>query len=380
VASRVSEERDPAERPHEPDAAHAGMDRRTFLKRAGVVAAGSAAIGVTAGVVVPQLVDRLRRPWDAGAFRPPGRPPVAVVRAASYEVDLEGLVLDGLRAVGAEVAGRSVLLKPNLVEYDPATVINTDPRLVAATASALRTLGAASVVVGEGPGHRRDVEFVVSASGLLDALGSVDTPFVDLNTADVARVVLDTSFTSLGELWLPAPVVGADLVVSMPKLKTHHWAGATLSLKNCFGCVPGRVYGWPKNALHWAGLTEAIVDVAAAVRPEIQIVDGIVGMEGNGPIQGTPVDAGVLVFGTDPVATDTTAARVMGLEPTRIAYLAEAARFLGQGDLERIRQVGEDPERVATSFDVMPPFEGMKVGSSSDVKDDGAANPAAGPV
>jgi len=246
-------------------------------------------------------------------------------------------VIDGLREIGADVAGRSVLLKPNLVEYDPQTVINTDTRVVAATAAAMRRLGAASVIVGEGPGRRRDTQFVVTASSLLEALDAVETRFVDLNTAELVRVPLHSSFTSLGELWLPAPVVDADIVVSMPKMKTHHWAGATLSLKNCFGCVPGRVYGWPKNALHWAGLGEAIVDTAAAVRPEIQIVDGIVAMEGNGPIQGSPINVGVLVFGLDPVATDATAARLMGFDPTRISYLADAARFLGQGDLERIR-------------------------------------------
>lgn len=356
------------------------IDRRTFLKRAAVVAAGAAAAGTAGGVLVPRIVERLRRPWEADGFPPPGTPPVAVVRSASYEGDLEGTVLDGLREIRADVAGRSVLLKPNLVEFDPNTVINTDPRLVAATASAMRRLGAVSVIVGEGPGHRRDSQFVVTASGLLDALDAVGTRFVDLNTAGLVRVPLHSSFTSLGELWLPAPVVQADVVVSMPKLKTHHWAGATLSMKNCFGCVPGRVYGWPKNTLHWAGLVEAIVDVAAAVRPEIQIVDGIVGMEGNGPIQGTPIEAGVLVFGVDPVATDATAARLMGLDPTRIEYLAEAARFLGQGDLERIRQVGEDPEREATSFHVLPPFEGLKVGSTGSTGGDGGANPVAGPV
>jgi uncharacterized protein (DUF362 family) len=188
---------------------------------------------------------------------------------------------------------------------------------------------------------------------------------------------LRSSFTSLGELWLPAPVVEADVVVSMPKLKTHHWAGATLSLKNCFGCVPGRVYGWPKNTLHWAGVTESIVDVAAAVRPDLQIVDGIVGMEGNGPIQGTPIPAGVLVFGTDPVATDATSARLMGLDPGRIPYLKQAARFLGQGDLEEVRQVGEDPERLAVPFAVLPPFEGMRIGATSG--SDPGANPAVGP-
>jgi uncharacterized protein (DUF362 family) len=335
---------------------------------------------VAGGVVGPRIAERLRRPWDADAFPPPGRPPVAVARAASYGGDLEGVVLSGLRAVGADVAGRTVLIKPNLVEHDPATVVNTDPRLVAATVLATRRLGAASVTVAEGPGHRRDTQLVVTASGLEEALDAVDAPFVDLNTAPLVRVPLRSSFTSLGELWLPRPVVEADVVVSMPKLKTHHWAGATLSMKNCFGCVPGRVYGWPKNALHWAGLDQSIIDVAAAVRPELQIVDGIVGMEGNGPIQGTPVAAGLLVFGVDAVATDATAARVMGLDPGRISYLSQAARFLGQGDLEGIRQVGEDPERVAVPFEVLAPFAGLRVDAPEEPVGAPAATPAAGPA
>ena len=341
------------------------IDRRTFLKRAGIVVAGSAAVGVATGIGVQSIVRRLDRPWDEAAFAPPGRPRVLVARVASYESDLETIVEDGLRDVGASLGGRSVLLKPNLVEYDPDTVINTDPRLVAATVLAVRRLGASSVVVAEGPGHRRDTPYVISASGLGERLSDVDARFVDLNLAPVTRVPLHSRFTELGELWLPRPVVDADVVISMPKMKTHHWAGATLSMKNCFGCVPGRIYGWPKNVLHWAGLQEAVIDVASAVRPDLQIVDGIVGMEGNGPIDGTPVGAGVLLFGTDPVATDSTAARVMGLDPSGIWHVNEAGRFLGQADPELIAQVGEDPEGSMTSFDVLPVFEDLKMGSAS---------------
>src|SRR5206468_11403654 len=101
------------------------------------------------------------------------------------------------------------------------------------------------------------------------------------------------------------------------------------------------------NALHWAGLSQSILDVAAAVRPRYAIVDGIVGMQGNGPISGTPVDAGLLVFGNDPVATDVTAARLMGFDPERISYIAEAGRFLGQSEPGRITQAGEEVERHA---------------------------------
>ena len=335
------------------------IDRRTFLRRSAIVGTALAAGG--AGTLA--YLQRRAVPWDESVFPPPGDARVAVLRAGSYEHGLQELVLDGLRVVGANVRGARVLLKPNLVEFDPATTINTDPRLVAATVLAMRRLGAASVTVADGPGHRRDTQYVVESSGMQKALAAAEAPFVDLNTDGLAARRLRSHYTSLGELWLPKTVVDADIVVSMPKLKTHHWAGVTLSLKNCFGCVPGRVYGWPKNALHWMGIEAAILDVAAAVRPDLAIVDGIVGMEGNGPISGTPVEAGVLVFGNDPVATDVVAARLMGIDAERVPYLAEAGRFLGQADMERIDQAGEDPEGEVMPFELLPIFSHLRVGA-----------------
>ncbi len=338
---------------------HDHMDRRTFLTRsAGFgIALGAATV---AGAKLLSDAGGPPEPWDPSAFRPPGTARVAVLKAGTYDEGLEQIVLDGLRLIGADVGRARVLLKPNLVEFDAGTSINTDPRLVAATVLALRRAGASEVVVGEGSGHRHDTQYVVARSGLLGALQAVDAPFIDLNTDAIVAQRLRSRFTQLGQLWLPRSVAGADVVISMPKMKTHHWAGVTLSLKNCFGCVPGRVYGWPKNALHWAGLDGAIVDVAAAVRPDYAIVDGIVGMEGNGPISGTPVDSSVLVFGNDPVATDTVAARVMGFDPAKIAYLANAARFLGQGDPERILTEGEEPDTVTTDFAVLEQFRALK--------------------
>ena len=90
----------------------------------------------------------------------------------------------------------------------------------------------------------------------------------------------------------------------MPKLKTHHWAGATLSLKNLFGTLPGICYGWPKNELHWRGIDNSIVDIALTRTPDLAIVDAVVGMEGDGPINGTPKPFGALVMGCDPLAVD----------------------------------------------------------------------------
>lgn len=351
------------------------LSRRRFLLRTAqlALAGGAAGIGIAG-----YLAQQRPTPWNASVFPTPGTSRVAVLKASGYGGDLEQTVREALRLIGMDVRGRSVLLKPNMVEFDPGAVINTDPRLVAATVAVMRSMGAEAVTVAEGSGHHRDSEYIARRSGLLDLLGDVGAPFVDLNTAHVRRTPLDSRYTSLGELWLPSPVLDADLVVSMPKLKTHHWGGVTLSLKNCFGMVPGRIYGWPKNVLHWAGVEESILDVAAAVRPDLAIVDGIVGMQGDGPIKGEPVATGAIVVGTDPVAVDSTAARLMTVDPERVQYLAEAGRFLGQVTPELIEQIGEDPEALAVAYDLLPQFSSLRIGApQASPGDDGARDPGA---
>jgi uncharacterized protein (DUF362 family) len=165
----------------------------------------------------------------------------------------------------------------------------------------------------------------------------------------------------LREAALPVALLEADLVVTMPKLKTHHWAAVTCSMKNLFGVVPGAVYGWPKNVLHVRGIDQAIVDLAATVQPRLAIVDGIVGMEGDGPIMGRARHAGVIAMGTDPVAVDATCARLMRLDPARIPYLAMAGRFLGHLDEARIEQRGEPLARFAAPFAVIDAFAHLRL-------------------
>jgi len=337
-----------------------------LTRRQLVVRGGAAALWATAGAAF--VADRLGAfdpapRFDRSTFPVPGRAAVAVLRAKTYDGDLEGTVLDGLRLVGADVRRKSVLLKPNLVEFVPGSSINTDPRLIVAAANALRRLGAASVVVAEGPGHRRDTEAIALASGLRDALDDADLRFVDLNDAPLVRTPLQTRYTGLEALWVPKVLRETEVVVSMPKLKTHHWVGVTMSLKNCFGCMPGRVYGWPKDVFHVRGIPESILDIAAAVRPSLTIVDGIVGMQGDGPIMGDPARPGVVLVSRDLVAADVTGARLMGMDPEKVDYLMEAGRFLGQARSELIAQRGEDPTRLVTQFAPAPRFEYLAVGS-----------------
>ena len=141
-----------------------------------------------------------------------------------------------------------------------------------------------------------------------------------------------------------------DVVVSLAKMKNHVTAGVTLSMKNLFGVMPGVYYGWPKNVLHHCGIDNSIVDIAATVRPQLAIVDGVVGMEGDGPIMGTPRQSKLLVMGTNLTAVDATTARLMGFEPRRLPFLRVASGRLGPIAERHIQQRGESIAQCAQRF------------------------------
>jgi uncharacterized protein (DUF362 family) len=113
-----------------------------------------------------------------------------------------------------------VLLKPNLVEHIPGKPVNTDAQLIGAAAEAFLRLGAASVLAGEGPGHHRDTELLLYQTRLEEQLEQRQITFVDLNRDELIKTKLKANYSGLGYLWLPQTVLAADLVVSMPKVKT----------------------------------------------------------------------------------------------------------------------------------------------------------------
>lgn len=285
---------------------------------------------------------------------------VTIRKAASYAVELTAMLREVIREHGVEAKGKNVVLKPNLVEFDPAAPINTNPVLVMAALEAFRAEGAATVRIAEGPGHRRPTLDLSEAAGYFGTVRGFEGLFTDLNWAEVSRVAIPSPFSGLSELYLPKMILGCDLLVSMPKMKTHHWVGATLSMKNFFGLVPGAVYGWPKNPLHWAGIPEVIADLQKVVPPTFAIVDGIDGMEGNGPIQGSLKHAGVIVAGRDFPAVDATCCRIMGINPETIPYLTLARKEaeLAAGVIE---QLGERPEAVRTDFALIPEFAPIRL-------------------
>ncbi len=313
------------------------LNRRRFL-------GGALAVGVGGSCATAMV--RRRAPAD----RRPKISHVAVLHAESYSHQLCRLVMEGLRLFDLSASGKLVLLKPNLVDLVLGRPVTTHPALLGAAAEAFLQLGAKEVVVAEGPGHQRDTEFVLEESGTKEVLRDLGLRFVDLNRDDLRKVRLKTNYTGLEHLWLPKTVLEADLIVSMPKVKTHHWAGVTLGMKNLFGVVPGMKYGWPKNLLHWRGIHQSIVDICSTIPIGLVIADGILAMEGNGPLHGDTRKLGAVVIGDDPVAADATIARLMGLKPERVRHIWEAGQFLGNLDEERIEQIGERPSSPVSSF------------------------------
>jgi len=224
-----------------------------------------------------------------------------------------------------QVLGKRVVIKPNIADFSDIRPVHTDPRLVEALIVHLRELGAAEIIVAEGPPQNRDTEWLFWMSGFERLAASLGVSLIDLNTDNIRKIKnASPRATILRDLYLPEAILSADVLISVPKMKTHKLAGITLSMKNMFGIVPGIKYGWPKNILHWNGISQSIVEICKTVPAQYSIVDGVIAMEGHGPILGTPKPAGVLVMGDNAVSVDSTAARIMGVDPAQVEYLAMA--------------------------------------------------------
>ncbi len=309
------------------------VDRRHILK--------AIAVGLTLGGCAPAAqtgLAKLSEPTATQRARKrEGRSSLAIVKVGSYDENIFEQLKPYIEKVGLpDLKGQKVILKPNMVEIQGDKPIWTNPAIVKAAVEVVGYLGAKEITVAEGAGHMRDTEYLLTASGIGPMLKKIGVPFVDLNLDDVVSRPNPDNFSGLDPIWLPKTVANADAVVSLPKMKTHHWVGVTASMKNLFGTFPGRKYGWPKNVLHIKGIPNCIIDINNLVRPKFAIVDAIVAMEGDGPINGTAINTGFVVMGCDLAAIDATCARAMKYVPEEMAYLARAGQVLGNIDPAQI--------------------------------------------
>lgn len=276
-------------------------------------------------------------------------PTVSIVRCTSYEPEpTEAAVREALEAVPETNSllqpGARVLLKPNLLSARdrPESAVNTHPAVIRALALYCRQKGC-EVAIGDSCGS-------LSSGSTKRALKVAQVPQI---AEEVGAEVLDFDRQErievevahgevLHTVTLAQPVVEADVLIGLPKMKTHGLTTLTGAVKNQFGCMPGRL----KKDTHLEApnpdtMSRALVDVYSAARPDLVVMDGIQAMEGHGPVAGQVRDVGLLLAADDAVAMDAVFAHLVGRKPEDVATTLYAAeRGLGIAALASIQTVG----------------------------------------
>jgi uncharacterized protein (DUF362 family)/Pyruvate/2-oxoacid:ferredoxin oxidoreductase delta subunit len=281
---------------------------------------------------------------------------VSAPRVGIYLSDYEHVEQAVERAFDAyapPVEGRTVLVKPNILgAMGPERHVTTHPAVVRATVAALRRRRAGRILVGDNSGMRAygSNEQAARAAGILEAAGG---HYVNLGASPVA-VKLKSEFAA--ELAFSREVLEADVLVSLPKMKTHVATLITGAVKNTYGhLVGGEKARLHREAAGPENFARAIVDVYQVRPPDFVILDAIVAMEGQGPSGGRPREVGRLLASRQAVALDTVMAAMMGLEPRSVPMLRIAeARGLGPADLGAVEIDGE--------FEVVHKFKRPGVG------------------
>lgn len=287
-----------------------------------------------------------------------------LIQPASYE-ECDQAIGRAFEIFPLDVRGKKVLIKPNVLRGGkPEEGITTHPAVMKAVVDRVEQMRPASIVVGDNP-------------GLLN-YGANETCFKNTGLMDAAKgyyqnignesVTLAFNPDYLETVAVSKAVLEADVVISLPKFKTHGLTVVTGGLKNSYGILPGA----QKAKLHRLAGTptrfhELIVDVFRLRPPDLFIVDGVVGMEGNGPVSTDLREIGLILASDNAVALDATISRLMGVEPGRLRFI-QRAEEAGLGDFEEasIHIVGElEP---IPGFK-LPPLAGGAVAGSGEIKE-----------
>ncbi len=287
-------------------------------------------------------------------------PTVSLVRCSDYASER---VMDAVRQAVALLGGmeafvqpgQKVLLKPNLVRgMEPNRAVTTHPTIVAAVARLVREAGGVPLIAESpgGPYSAPALRLAYRRSGMVRA---AEEGGAELNYDTASSQVSHPEGQVLHRLDLIQPLLEADVVINLPKLKTHNLTVLTLGVKNLFGLVPGSLkISYHAKLVDREMFGEAMLDILTFARPTLTLMDAIVGMEGEGPSGGDPREIGAIVAGADCLAVDTVCAALVGVPPqdvltTRLAV----ARGIITGRIEDIDMVGEDLASL-----VVPDFRG----------------------
>jgi len=274
---------------------------------------------------------------------------VSLIQAHSYEVETLRTSLESLlQPLGGMAAfvkpGNRVLLKPNLLTgARPGKECVTRPEMVYCVAQLVQEAGG-EPFLGDGPAFG-SAYGVAKANGLLPFIEALNLPIVEFHGKRY-QTVSDT----FDHLRLSKEAMAADVVINLPKVKSHVQLTLTLGVKNLFGCVPGKMKAWwhMEAGKDRDRFGEMLVETARAINPNLTILDGIIGHEGNGPSGGEPRFLGLLAASADVFALDRAVVEVLAADPAAIPTIAAAER-LGLSNLENIEFPHLCPEALKVS-------------------------------
>ena len=237
----------------------------------------------------------------------------------------------------------TVLIKVNFItnkSWD--TGATTDPVVVEAIIKNLADLPM-KVYVVESDAMLTNADKAFEVTGMKDMCRRNGVEWLNLRHVKEKVKIKVPNSEALKTVTVPR-LVKESAVISAAKLKTHLDTDVTLGMKNMFGLLPDKF----KGKYHLRGISKVIVDINTVLRPALTVIDGFVGMEGKGPIDGTPVQMNLIIAGKDPVATDSTAARIMGFNPYKITHIRKAyKRGIGKSEAQIL---GERVEAVKKHF------------------------------
>jgi len=276
------------------------------------------------------------------------KPKVAIVECPDYnQNNIDNAIQEGLHLLGGLEKfikpGQKVLLKVNgLMDAEPEAAATTHPTIVSALIREINKLGA-KTYVGDSPGNAAaNIAKTMEKAGFTQAAKEAGGEILNFQHYKIVDVPSPSSNKRIKMIKISKAVLDADVIINLPKLKTHTWTLFTGAVKNLFGVVPG----FYKSKYHIIApqpyeFSESLVDILEIVKPQLNIMDGVVGMEGAGPSAGPKRFMGALFFSTDAVAMDAVCSEAINFKPfdidtTKIAH----QRKLGTGDLDQIEIIG----------------------------------------
>lgn len=244
---------------------------------------------------------------------------VSVVQCDSYELkELEGAIEKALRLINFKFKnGLTVLLKPNVLgAFHPDKGVVTNPKFVEAVCKILRKNKVKKIYIGDS--SYQNTSEALKISGIADVAKKYKAELIVFETNPLVLIKDDEAKISK-EFRIPTIFKNVDLIINLPKLKTHTLAKLTCAVKNLFGAIPGgRKQEFHRIADTELKFCELLIDIYQNIKPGLNILDGVIGMEGDGPSAGDKKLTRVILASRNAIALDRVACRVIGFREEEV--------------------------------------------------------------